>query len=315
MTSRLGSLLVLTEDQGNDAHATVTEVVKRMLRLAVPGYQTHRLNFEPRDKEAQQAIRGARWKSTDARDQQALTELFRTITTRLLRGDGFVFFHVDGDRPWSQRETSENVAKFTEIVRARVHQNMLYARRSPEEAERHLQRLFLIAPFYSIEAWAYQNTEVAVRLCNALHQGRDVERFEAWKLDRAALDEVVNPKKETCLRAGHNLELVGAGYPADEVFNAERSYGQCVLDLLNSVELMELLEKTKVLLIYRMDRSCSSRGPAREGERGKRPAMRRMSAAWGCWGKRRRKRWARPRASSCWPRRSIERMATTSRSA
>lgn len=245
MEERLGSLLVLTEDSGRDAHATVVAVLKRMLRLVVDDCQTHRVGFEPRDEAAQRALRGPRWKSTEPRDQADVTTLLRTIATKLGRDDGFVFFHVDGDRTWAERAASENRAEFESIVRLRVQQLLVQLRRiSVDEAERRLRRLFVVVPFYSIEAWLYQHTEVAVRLCQQHHQGSDVEVFEGWRDDRAALDEVLKPKEAVCLRADHNLALAGAGYPAPAVCDAGRSYAATVEALRACEELVKILDAT-----------------------------------------------------------------------
>ena len=245
MNERLGSLLVLTEDSGRDAHATVVAVLKRMLRLVVADYQTHRLGFEPRDEAAQRGLRGSRWKSTETRDQADVTTLLRSIATKLGRDDGFVFFHIDGDRPWAERATSENRAKFESIVRSRVHQLLCQTLRIPaDEAGRRMRRLFVVLPFYSIESWLYQHTDVGVRLCREHHEGRDVEVFEGWRLDRAALDDVVKPKQRVCLRADHNLALTGPGYPAEAVDDAGRSYSATVATLRASDALTQLLDAT-----------------------------------------------------------------------
>lgn len=243
--ARIGSLLVVTEDSGADGHATVVEVLKRMLRLLVPDYQTQRVGFEPSNRDAQRAIRGPRWKSTEPRDQRDLTELFRTIATKLLRDDGFVFFHVDGDRPWAERDKSENVAKFDAVVRTRVRQ-VLRAQKgaTAESVEQRMRRLLLLAPFYSIEAWLYQNTTAAVRLCHEHHRGRDADRFQAWAQDRTALDDVMAPKKETCLAATHNLALAGTGFPSQAVRDAARSYARCAEVLEACAELVAILDAT-----------------------------------------------------------------------
>jgi hypothetical protein len=137
------------------------------------------------------------------------------------------------------------VAKFDAIVVARVRQ-MLSGRpgSTAEDTEVRLQRLFPIVPFYSIEAWLYQHTAVAICLCRDKYQGRDVGRFEAWRQDRTALDDVEKPKETVCLKSSHNLECAGSGYPAQEVFDAGRSYTECVIRLRECTELRALLDAT-----------------------------------------------------------------------
>lgn len=242
--ARLGSLLVLTEDSGGDGHATIVAVVKRMLRLLVPDYQTHRLGFEPKDGQAQRAVQGTGWKS--AKPSAELVTALRTIATKLGREDAFVLFHIDGDRRWSDQASSENVAKFETRVVERVR---LLLRRRPhttaEDAEIRLRRLFPIIPFYSIEAWLYQHTAVAIRICREKYQGRDVGTFEKWQQDRTLLDDELKVKDTTvCLKSAHNLECAGSGYPAQEVLDAGRSYAACVARLQQCSELTALLDAT-----------------------------------------------------------------------
>jgi len=244
---RLGSLLVLTEDSGRDGHATIVAIVKRMLQLVVPDYQTHRLGFEPKNEDAQRAVRGTGWKRDPQPDDVRLA--LRTIATALGRDDGYVLFHVDGDRPWRDRALSENRQKFDVRVRARVGQALMNRRPKPtkEDTEARLQRLFLLMPFYSVEAWLYQHTAVAVRICHEKYDARDIDTFERWQRDRAALDDVEKPKESVCLAATHNLECAGPGYPAEDVLAAGRSYADCVAQLRANDELRALLEKTKEL--------------------------------------------------------------------
>jgi hypothetical protein len=131
------------------------------------------------------------------------------------------------------------------IVVARVRQ-LLRGRpgSTAEDAETRLRRLFPVVPFYSIEAWLFQHTEVAVRLCRERYQGRDVGQFEEWRQARTALDDVAKPKEAVCLKAAHNLECAGAGYPAQKVFEAGRSYAACVERLRACAALNDLLDAT-----------------------------------------------------------------------
>jgi hypothetical protein len=243
-TDRLGSLLIITEDSGADGHATIVAVVKRMLQLVVPDYQTHRLGFEPKDAQAQRALQGTGWKSKDPKTHADRATALRTIATKLGRKEGFVLFHIDGDRTWAERRSSENVELFKTRVVELVRKLLVQSGRSVQEAETRLLRLFPVVPFYSIEAWLFQHTEVAIRLCRDRYQGRDIGRFEAWRQDRAALDDVKEPKEEVCLKSLHNLECAGPGYPAQAVFEAGRSYTECVVRLRGCAELEALLHAT-----------------------------------------------------------------------
>jgi len=243
--ARLGSLLILTEDGAPTAHATIVAVVKRMLQLVVPDYQTHRIGFEPKDEQAQRAVQATGWKDETPRHHAELNLALRTVATKLGRDDGFVMFHIDGDRTWSHRASSENAKKFETIVVARVRQ-MLQGRPAgtSDDAETRLRRRFPILPFYSIEAWLFQHTMVAIRLCREKYQGRDVGTFETWERDRTKVDDLEKPKDAVCLSSAHNLECAGSGYPAQAVFDAGRSYAECVKRLRTCADLKNLLDAT-----------------------------------------------------------------------
>lgn len=252
-TAHLGSLLVITEDSGADGHATILAVVKRMLQLVVPDYQTHRLGFEPKDPQAQAALQGTGWKnkSKDPKAQFDRTMALRVIATKLGRKDGFVLFHIDGDRTWNERKSSENVALFKERVIESVRKIFIQLLlNSAQDAEAKLRRLLPVVPFYSIESWLYQHTEVAIRLCRDNYQDRDIAKFKEWSQTRTALDDIAQPKGSktsepvVCLRDRHNLECAGPGYPAQAVFAADRSYAACVRDLQACAELRALLDAT-----------------------------------------------------------------------
>lgn len=243
-TAHLGSLLIITEDSGADGHATILAVVKRMLQLIVPDYQTHHLGFEPKDPKVQRALQGTGWKSKDPKSQADRATALRTIATKLGRKNGFVLFHIDGDRTWAERSSSENVELFAKRVIEPVQQILKGSKSTAQDAETSLLHLFPVVPFYSIESWLYQHTDVAIRLCRDNHQGRDIAKFKKWSQTRTKLDDVKKPKEEVCFRDVHNLECAGPGYPAQAVFDADRSYAACVRDLQACAELRALLDAT-----------------------------------------------------------------------
>ncbi|MCK6589196.1 MAG: hypothetical protein L6Q76_16615 [Polyangiaceae bacterium] len=223
--------------------------------------RTHRIVLEPQDESAKRAMRGNLWKSTRPSDRSKIIDLGRSIAAKLLEedGPGFVFFHVDGDRVWSERTTSENVEKFDAFVRDFVRQtldNVLRRKRRKageplnEEALQHeietaLSRLFRLTPFYSIEAWLYQNTVEARRLCG-LHCGKHISAISEWEKDRSLLDEVLKPKSKefSCLEDRHNIVLAENGFPAESAFGAGKSYAHAVMAMLDSKELLGALAST-----------------------------------------------------------------------
>lgn len=235
------SLLVLTEDSAQDAHDTLVALAKKMLQLLVPSCRTHLVDFHPANEEARRAVQGTAWKIKPPATQRQRVELVRTIANKLSEKEatGFVLFHIDGDRPWSEREASENRRQFEERIVSRVEQLL-----PPDAREGSMKRLLLVMPFYSIEAWLYQNTQAAIRICHERYGGAHVDRFAAWRERRATLDELSQPKKEVCLHDRHNLELAREGFSPEEVYEAGASFTAAVDALLAAEDLLRAVEQT-----------------------------------------------------------------------
>lgn len=243
------TVLVLTEDSGEQAHATWELLLKKTFALLVSGVQTHRLKIDPQGERERAVTRGNLWKSTRPADQRKIVDLRRTIATRILEDSppGFVVFHVDGDRRWSERDGAENPRRFEEIIRAPVAaivREHLVAEGRPEDLEERLRRLVLLVPYYEIETWLYQNIEEARRRCCGAAE--HLERLDRWAANRASLDEEIRPKKVAlpCLEDRYN-EALARGFNAQVVFAAEASYHAAVLQLLeHAPELGRALERT-----------------------------------------------------------------------
>ncbi len=233
------SVLVLTEDSGTDASAVVQAVTRRLVAQADGGCQTQLLSMEPLlDEIATQALRANFWKSASRLHHRAIVTLREAIATKLLEENGFVVFHVDADRKWSESASSENARKFELLIRERVAALIDAsltrgpARRTRDEA---MARLLVLLPHYSIESWLYQNTREAVALCKKHHGGRDAALFESWAANRTLLDEVDRPKELTCLREKHNLALAKNHFPAREVASASPSFA-CAVETVRTCD-------------------------------------------------------------------------------
>jgi len=253
------SIVILTEDSGKDGRATVEALAKQMFHLVVPGFGSHRLQFVPRDQREEEAMRGNVWK-TDGKnplEYERRVRLLRYIARKLLLPNTFVLFHIDGDRPWSERHTSENTAKFERLVRDRLPQVVDRGRankpatkvRSHEDTspapQLPLENLLLICPFRSIEAWLYQNLRAAIAICNREHRGMHVADLEAWEQRRGELDELSAPEKSLCLRKEFNLELATQGFPAREAYEVGKSFAESVDRMLGCGAFSRALELTR----------------------------------------------------------------------
>lgn len=249
------SVLVLTEDSGTKSFETLRAIARELLKQVDEHIQTHKVSFEPvRNELALQALHANLWKSTKPKDRQKQVELIRTLATQVMLEDGWVLFHFDGDRAWSERESSENVARFQTLVHEKVQAllvlnfTQLQDGSTPQDiearAKARMTRLKTVVPFYSIEAWLFQNTREAIRLSQQFRGARDVSQFHSWEQDRTLLDEVPKPKEAVSLGAAYNLDLATNGFPAREVKAVGKSFAATVDTLAQDTELQAALART-----------------------------------------------------------------------
>lgn len=187
---------------------------------------------------------GNRWRSSNPKHQESRRQLVKEIAGRLTVPGGFVFYHLDGDTKWSDRENATNVADFERIMGTLIRQ--LLQSRDDGAVEERMRKLFLVVPYYSIESWLYQNTEEAIRICHQKYLGKDAERFSDWSVDRGKLDEVHKVKEEVCLSSAHNEELATTRFPAFDVEQAKKSFAAIVETARSSADFPSALASTYV---------------------------------------------------------------------
>lgn len=253
------SLVILTEDSGEDGRPVVEALVKRMLHLVVPGYGSHRVRVVPHEPGEAAAMRGNIWKADGKKPQEheKRVRLLRYLVRQLSLPDTFVLFHIDGDRPWRERHTSENVEKFERLVRARLPQvadrgranNPRDKARASTDAEpppgMRVEHLILVCPFRSIEAWLYQNLATGLDICWREHRGVHLGDLRAWEGRRDELDELQAPEQSLCLGKAFNLELATQGFPVQQAYDVMKSFARTA-DLLCGCEaLRRALERTR----------------------------------------------------------------------
>lgn len=249
-------ILVLTEDSGKQAQPTIQKLLKEALKLVVEGVDLNptrvRLEPLPDNEPARLAVRANKWEEQPPPRETIL--LLGLIAAQLQQPAGFVIFHFDTDRVWSERHKSERHQKFELIIRNGVRRILRgeaplpFSERprptlSAEEIETVLARLIILSPCYSIESWLYQATKELLAYCRDEHESEEhVKRIESWSTDRTLLDEVSQPKDEvlTCVGDRHNEELAKA-FPAEDVWLAERSFHESVERLRACPALLEAL--------------------------------------------------------------------------
>ena len=254
------SIVILTEDSGKEARPTVEAIARRMLQLVVPGFGSHRVHFVPRDLREEEAMRGNIWKTDgkNPREHERRVRLLRYIARNLCLPNTFVLFHIDGDRTWAERHTSENTAKFDRLVRGALPQVVDRGRANVSRAKASaatnaalppptlaLENLLLICPFRSIEAWLYQNLQTAIAICGREHRGSHITELQTWEQRRAQLDELPAPEQALCLGKRFNLELATRGFPARAAYEVKKSFAESVDRLLGCSALSRALELTR----------------------------------------------------------------------
>lgn len=224
------SILVLTEDSGQDGFATMQAFVVAILRSIAPTAQIDLIDIEPtEDANALRSMRGNRWMDEKTPDSHYYrTTLIQSIATKLGEG-GLVVFHCDGDTSWKKRKESTKKVKFGKLmeagIRARLRDN---AKLTPKAIDAAMKRLLIVLPHYSIESWLYQNTEEAIRICRAHYAGKDAAKFQAWEAQRTQLDEELKPKDAVCLKDKHNHALATTNFPFDVAVAVGKSLKQAV---------------------------------------------------------------------------------------
>jgi hypothetical protein len=233
-------ILVLTEDGSRGAQTTIEALLRKTFELLVPGTGTHKIRFEPQSERERRVMVGNGWKD---RKHRELVDLVRSIATKLLEDEGgvpgFVVFHFDGDRPWSKRAAAENPALFEQRVAEPVHmlvRDTLARLEREAELPRRLRRLVRLVPFYSIEAWLFQDLDQLRRHCCGAPE--HVALLDAWLARRSSIDEVDRPKEAlACVGSSHN-------FSAEKVMKAGASYEAAVTAMLEAEDLLAALKAT-----------------------------------------------------------------------
>jgi len=262
------SIVLLTEDGGTHAHETLAAVAKRMCLVIEENCRTNRIDFLKPSQSLRGVMYGNQWRSRNPRDigfRERIILFGRFIAEKLLEGHvrpeavtpSFVFFHFDGDHAWQDRHLTEEekVADLEEFIQRRVTPALDRALHKQREAgvevdvedgrNAALLRLRRLTPFYCIEAWLFQNTIEARRLC-LLSCGKHLGELQQWEADRGKLDELDKPKAALpCIETKDHVALASSGYPAREVTEIGKSYAAAVENLRRCRDLRTALVRTR----------------------------------------------------------------------
>lgn len=240
------SILALTEDGGKDGKAafdTITALTKRLLRHIDDRCETHKIAFEPATDEAREVLIANQY--TNRRDPRR-RQLYQLIAAQLRLSDGFVLHHFDGDRTWAERDRAAPLEAKPIQKEILDHVRALLALKgvTNDEVETMLRRYLRLVPYREIEAWLYQNTELARTFACRRPECHCLTRLDQWRDDRALLDEVPDPPRALpCVGKRHNKELA-AGLPIAEVHRAGKSLAASIDAIFECRALLDAIERT-----------------------------------------------------------------------
>jgi hypothetical protein len=239
------SVLVLTEDRKPRATAVVRDLTKRLFTCLDERCQTHKIRFDPPEPWTDGLTTANLFQSRRHPDR---VRFFQYVAATLRNDNAFVVHHVDADRRWDDRLTnpSANAAAVeTDLV---PHVRAILSRfYSEAEIDARLTRYLRLVPHWEIEAWLYQNTERAARLCpgppRCQRQPSGREQLAGWRADRPALDEVEHPSEALCLGKRHNDDLV-VGFPTAAVVAAKQALAAAADAVLACDPLLRAIQRT-----------------------------------------------------------------------
>lgn len=224
------SVMVLTEDSGDDAHAVVAAIATKVLFLIEPGLDDRRLSFRRPTDRARAGIRFNSFKSRKPRDNGKKVELAQAIADHLLGGGGraAVFVHIDADRRWSER-TGEQLCDSVQIFHEEILRRVRVLLQERGQGEK-IEHLALLVPFWSIESWLFQNTEEALRICaeSRPRHDRATAYFERWRTHPHELEEHERPKDTVSFGAKYNQRLAENRFPAKRLRQLGLSFAHAV---------------------------------------------------------------------------------------
>jgi hypothetical protein len=254
------AVLLLTEDSAKDAPQVLEKLVRAALKLVVARPGPAEILFTPPPEQAAWWMHGNLWRSEGnlpkaqvGQRNRHLRDLTQSIATHLLLRErlGVVCFHYDGDAAWSGRPTSPTTLQFARIIRTRVRdlltnpasgQASLHGRQPVPglrgtELGAACDRLVEVVPYYSIEAWLYQNLDEADRIAATPPESISLqEQLASWRADRHQIERVLQIKKNCGLHDRHNLALA-TNWTARMALPHGRSFRWFLWDLARSREL------------------------------------------------------------------------------
>jgi hypothetical protein len=198
-------ILVMTEDSGSDGWTVATQVVGHALgHLGLRNAAA--VTFVRPEPGVLPAIRANAWKAKSTQkgqlDRASLAAWLAkelTLSSNASRSD-LVVWHIDLDRPFSKRDSSENRHCFDDFYAGPLAHSLapkpvprIRGPRAdlPQPTPIRVAPLVPMMPAYAMEAWAYQNFDEVENLVKSKKVDPQTTEVPVWRQNRRLVDEVV----------------------------------------------------------------------------------------------------------------------------
>ena len=209
-------VFLITEDAARGAHDVVRRLCRATLSLVDEDADLQQIEWVQLPSVLRPAASPSAW-ATRGDQQENLRDLVARVAEELLRGQHvFVVWHFDGDQPWSTGRR-DNEERFEAVIRRRVRHHL------SSTSMLALERLLTLVPYYSIEAWLFQNS---AKLRDELPEA-DQLTVARWQESPHILDDLLKVKDCLGVRDRRNAELA-RGWPARQVYGVGRSFAAVV---------------------------------------------------------------------------------------
>lgn len=231
-------VLIISEDRGKDSFAVFKNLISSILKNIIPDFQSQLIEYIEIDAKHSGVLSGNKWRQRRPRDRKltAMIHNFkRELIQYLLEGPAFIFWHIDGDMRWcdfTQKGNCTNLEQLNSFL-API-ESELESYRSNSSTKLPKNKVLKLLPFYSIEAWLYQNSTT---LQNIKGDTSDIHAKSP-----SDFDEILKVKDSFNIKDEYNLQL-SKSFPFQKVYALGKSFHRTVEELKDASGFLDTVEE------------------------------------------------------------------------